>query len=161
MKQRTKTQYPEIPIHTDHLEYPESQLLHRNGRDRKLLKTFVMRASEDFIRVLYKDFICNGASTPRLAWWFQSPWTGRGVPGFWGHDADYSCKRGWKLARDWEMLKIHKRYGVKFFRRWMVFLIVAIFGWPAWWKSDGDCQYVEYFHVEDFDRQSVILKKEF
>lgn len=144
-------------IHSDRLEYPVSRLI-EGGRLRELTQPFATRVGRT-VRVMMPGLKINGASVPRAAWWFQPPWTGVGVPGFWNHDADYDAHGVFRVIADFHLLVMHAWYGMRRFQRLIIFLCVLLGGHKAYKRGSGDNPYVLYFDIAQEDEIRLALKR--
>jgi hypothetical protein len=80
---------------------------------------------------LPKGFTTDGASIPRLLWWFGRPFDKKTrLPSF-VHDYLYNETTIPRLIADLIFLDMMKDNGVGFFKRWAYFKVVILFGWVA------------------------------
>ena len=144
-------------IHSDRLEYPVARLL-GDGRCRQLRRPFATRVGRT-VRVLMPGLVINGGSVPRAAWWFQPPFTGCGVTGFWNHDADYDAHGVFRLIADFHLLVMHKWYGMRRVQRLIIFLAVLFGGHSAYKRGSGGNKYILYFDIAQEDEIRLALMR--
>lgn len=92
-----------------------------------------------------EGFVCDGASVPRLAWWFMPP-DGLHRAGALAHDWLYAGKgklappRIFPLKRamcDEQFWLMMRAAQVPLWRAYIAFMAVRLFGGWAWWQSTG------------------------
>ncbi len=60
-------------------------------RHHEVLFPFAIRV-DHLVQIALPQYILDGFSVPRPAWWFQSPFTGPGLPATFDHDPAYWCR---------------------------------------------------------------------
>lgn len=78
-----------------------------------------------------KGFKTDGASIPRLFWWFGRPFDGDTLYPSFVHDYLYKNTDMPRLIADLIFLDMMKLNGVPFIKRWTYFKAVLVFGWVA------------------------------
>lgn len=79
-------------------------------------------------------FTTDLASVPRILWSIVPPF-GFHLRASIVHDWLYSNKATSRRVADAIFLDLMKHYGVKFWRRWVMYLAVRSFGWIVWRKK--------------------------
>ncbi len=70
-----------------YLPYPV--LVAINESDKKLVQDYGCKLPNEDTLYVKRDYIYNGASIPRVFWWFGSPYTGRYTRAAFVHDVLY------------------------------------------------------------------------
>lgn len=92
-------------------------------------------------------FLTDGASVPRLLWWFAPPLAGEYFAAAVLHDAMYASHIVSKDTADWMFLRGMLLAGVNGFKARLMYRAVRMFG-NGPWKKGGDMRDIVTF-VED------------
>ncbi len=94
---------------------------------------------DDLVQISLPGLQIDGFSVPRPLHWYQSPFTGPGLPGTFDHDPWYACK--WLDARklsDYRFRMIMRHYGETAIRSWTKYQAVRRVSWWTWYWRDEE-----------------------
>lgn len=95
---------------------------------KKLTLKQTIRLREGCITItIPKGFKTDGVSIPRIFWWFGKPFDSDTLISAIVHDNLYHTHVP-KLISDLIFLHLMKRYEVKWYKRWIYFIVVLMFG---------------------------------
>lgn len=109
------------------MRYPVLQQI--NARERRIVREFGVQIPGLGLELIaHPGAIVNGASVPRLLWWFASPWTGKYTPGTVFHDLLYSTCLLPKLESDFVFLDLMRQWEVYKPKRYVMYSAVIVGG---------------------------------
>ena len=105
-----------------------------DGKSIKVIESDIWQDKHDVIWHVPAGLVCDGASIPRLLWWFiGSPFTGRYREAAIFHDAYYKehCGRTRKQV-DKMFYEKMRQDGVGWMKANSMYYGVRVFGWKPW-----------------------------
>lgn len=111
------------------MNLPKVQFL--KGKEVELLENYVVELPYITfeVRAGYKT---DGASIPRIFWWFSNPFSSDTLPAAIVHDALYQTEFFPRSQADSIFYNIMKLNKVNLFKRTLYYLAVRLFGWIVW-----------------------------
>lgn len=101
-----------------------------SSRNYRLIMDYKARIYRNVYLLIAKKFVYDGASIPFWLWWLL------GSPFDYSfaiiHDALYKSKLLPRHKADWIFLKVCKVKGVSWWRRWLIYIGLRLFGWVTW-----------------------------
>ncbi len=110
-----------------------------SNRKKAVTKTYRAILPDYNILEVYKGFVYDGASIPRISWSIiGSPFTGKYQRAAFIHDAIYGIEAFSRLKCDNIFLDIMEEHGCNYIQRHLIYRAVRLFGGLVWKKHTVD-----------------------